>query len=181
MPKKRHEELRAFGMRLLAYMGITDIRNEEWISVRGFDNKEKRYRIDLIGYLSKKDDRGYIHYQKILVEVGNNHHDKIANLRLYGYLVIVIPYSEKEEEWQDEKKLLEIMIKSNEETHKLMCRGLYKACYRWEESANEKIKVIDDYEGKLYELERNIQDIRLLIDNFNKTIRSLKKGLNEID
>ncbi len=35
--------------------------------------------------------------------------DKINNIRLSGYMIMVIPYSEKEEEWQDEKKLMQIV------------------------------------------------------------------------
>ena len=82
-----HEELRKFGKSLLKSMGISKIlRKQTFI----FEN-DKKYRIDLVGF-KNGNDTDWGKSNLVLVEVGNNKYEKIHELRMKGFLVLVIPY-----------------------------------------------------------------------------------------
>ena len=168
MPSKRHEELKSFGHRILTYMSADDIRNEEIVNVKLADGTDKRYRIDVVGYWTKYNSI----LKEVYIEIGNNNFDKINNLRLAGYNVMVIPYSEKEEEWQDEKKLMQIMIDANED----MVRRFCKLTSIWNKIAEDKLEEINNYEDKLNNIKTNI----LTIENKGNILYALLRRITEI-
>jgi len=180
MPTKRHEELRAFGHRILSYMGMTEIRNEETINIKLPNGKSKRYRVDIIGEFIKKKitENTYDLIKKtVIIEIGCNEYTKINNLRMAGYLTLVIPYSEKEEEWQDDKKLLQIMVDSNQELYNQLQTFLNK----YIQIADEKLEKIDKYNQRINSLNSarsNIDYTRLskLLKKFQEGISNLKLG-----
>ncbi len=174
MPTKKHEELRGFAHRILSYMGITDIYNEESINITLPDGTEKKYRIDVVGYAKYKYKESEL---PVLIEVGTNNFDKINNLRIAGYMVIVIPYSEKEEEFQDERKLLEIMIKSNSQMRDTIC----KLVCQWSEILDKKIELIDENNQKINQANKKIEELMIKLSKAYDPLKQFQEVIKEIN
>jgi len=87
---EQHIKLKAFAKKMLNYMGVYDVTEELTVRVKEtLTNQFLSYRVDVVGF---RHGRSLHKDNVILVEIGNNHHDRINNLRAGGFLVWVIPY-----------------------------------------------------------------------------------------
>lgn len=172
MPTKRHEELRGFAHRILGYMGINKVQDEHNIYIKS-DGKQKQYRIDVVGWRESYDEPKDI----VLIEIGNNNYDKINNLRLAGYLLIVIPYSEKEEEWQDEVRLIKIMIEGNKD----MEERFHKVVSRWTEIGNTQINKIEQNNVDFRGWERDIEQMSGKLELLKQAFKIFKGNVDRIE
>lgn len=183
MPSKRHEELRAFGHRLLSYMGFqtSEIIDEYRITITSEHGKQE-YRIDIAGVSLSSRIKNFDECEPvILIEIGTNKYDKIHHLRMAGYMVMVIPYSENEEEWQDEKKLLEIMAKSNRDLYVLYKEQWERASIRWRQTADERINEIRASNERVAELHKEFNAMEEKAKELWNAMVMLKKAASNLE
>jgi hypothetical protein len=178
MPSKRHEELRQFGIRILTYMGIRDIEHEKKIEVKLSDGTLKSYIIDTMGYTEDFTANNGYNKRKdtILVEIGSNYHEKIFQLRLSGYNVIVIPYTEKEEEWQDEKMLMNCIKYGNKNLQEMF----HPLTQRWIGIAESKIEEIESKQESIKRLNEEIKYLTKINNEINDKLYDLKNYFSRI-
>ncbi len=162
MPSKRHEELRGFAKRILHYMGATEILDEYPIYAKDMNGNEKKYRADIYAQVGKHE---------FIVEIGINKHDKIANLKMCGYIVIVIPYTENEDEYKDDKYWIKALYECEVDNF-----NRYNKYYQnMDKISNEKIKKFDKLINKI---EENSKYVQIEIMNMKKKINELVEDLS---
>lgn len=168
MPGERHEQMRRFAHRILHYAGFKpdQIHDEYTITIEA-KGGEKTYRIDVAAVGNN---------QSMFIEIGNNQYEKIANLRLAGYLTIVVPFSEKESEFLDEEKLLQIMLESNVRVQHEINKGIRE----WYKVSHMRIQQIEVYNAEVERYRQEIRNVDQQVAKLWEPVRQMKKAAESI-
>lgn len=172
----KHDRMKLLGRKILFYMGVTQSRIKEEVTIEHNGNK---YRVDLVGYPGRGDNFS------IAIECGDNKAEKIEALRSTFPLVLILPYKEFDFLNEEEVRIIKKMLKGYEEQmaehhfYLEQIRQLRDEFVQYKHnidtiSRDYKVDSITKIDTELSSTKRNLDDLKNEINDLREEIHLLK-------